>query len=112
MITCSQCKYIYIDEDRLKYLCRCNENCEKKFDAVSGEYKRTKDENFHKESNKKGNCPWFEPKKQKWWKKKKKYNFTPFENDRVDEFLAFVREKRPEVIIEFEFIKDSLKRSK
>jgi hypothetical protein len=96
----------------MKYLCYCNENCKNRFDAVSGEYRTVKDENFHRELNKKGNCTWFEPIKQKWWKKKKVYDHTPFQNNRVDELLSFIREKHPEIIIEFEFTKDSLRGSK
>lgn len=112
MITCNECKHLRFDRYRCRSLCYCRENLENKFSAISGEYYSVKNEDFSWKSNKDGNCTWFEPIKQKWWKKKKVYDHTPFQNNRVDELLSFIREKHPEIIIEFEFTKDSLKRSK
>jgi len=104
MITCRECVNLKRDGDGRSF-CYCQENVTKKFSPFYGEFVKIKDGEFEYKANKNGNCLWFEPKKQRWWRRKKIYDVTPFENGGVDEFLAFVRENHPEIVFEFKFTK-------
>jgi predicted lipoprotein with Yx(FWY)xxD motif len=104
MITCRECVNLKRDGDG-RSACYCQENVTKEFSPFYGEFVKIKDGEFEYKANKNGNCLWFEPKKQRWWRRKKIYDVTPFENGGVDEFLAFVREKHPEIVFEFKFTK-------
>lgn len=101
MITCDECKFISWSEYGPRVRCYCRENLREKFSPISGVYSIVKDDKFHEEANKDGNCLWFEPKKQKWWKKKKVYNNERFVSNNTEEFLAFMRSNYPEIVVEY-----------
>jgi len=92
-------------------VCNCTENIVTKFDPVYGEEFYIKDMWFHSKINKDGTCIYFEQKKDKrrWFSffKKNWKNSTPslVGIQRVNEFLTFVREKHPNVLMEYMMIK-------
>jgi len=90
------------------------ENIVTKFDPVYGEESYMKDMYFHTKINKNGTCVYFEQKKEKrrwfsFFKKKFKANQPSLVGiQKVNEFLTFVREKYPEVLMEYYLIEPTL----
>lgn len=105
MTICTNCIHCGEENTRAGSLdCWCTENVEEKFSPRSGPYSIIKDHFFFQKANEDGNCIWFIPIR-KWWKFwGKRLKSEPFSRDNLDKFLAFMRDKYPEILFEYKFL--------
>jgi hypothetical protein len=108
MTLCKDCKnWINTYSKRNRNACHCTENIMISFNPVYGERFYLKHAYYENIINNKGNCIYFEQvSKRKWWKiwsKKRVETPTPtlIGNKGIDTFLTFLREKYPEVVMEY-----------